>query len=108
VDNAFPDGFHNVLTLKQRAQDGKHRYDQNRTPKGQQAGSHGRADAVGRVIGSGIPTDVGAGGQQDQQLRFDGDLRITTSRAGLPPGTGRLGVVQNLLVALSTGEIHHL
>ena len=63
-----------MLSLKQRPQDGKHRYDQNRPRKRQQSGPNGRANAVRRIIGSDIPADVSTGQQQYDHHWFDGAL----------------------------------
>jgi len=72
-----------VLSLKHRTDNHKYR-DQNRCfSKGYQAAPQRRADTIGGIVGTNIPTDISAGSQQDEEYQFDGGFTSVLLAAGV-------------------------
>ena len=63
-DDSFANGVHDVMALEHGTQNRKNSNYNHGPSKTQQAATHCSANAICRIIGTDIPTDVGAGSQQ--------------------------------------------
>ena len=61
-----------MLALKNGTKDGKNSHQNHGSSEGDQAATHRRADAVGRVVGADVPTNVDPGADENEKDRFYG------------------------------------
>jgi hypothetical protein len=72
-----------MLPLKHRTDYHEYGHQNRCFFKGYQAASHRRADTIGRIIGTNIPTDISTGAQQDEEYQFDGGFTSVLLAAGV-------------------------
>jgi len=63
-----------MVPLQQATQYCEYGYEDRRAPERKQSAAHSGPDAVGRIIGSDIPTHVSTGAQQEKKYYFDSKL----------------------------------
>jgi len=55
--------MHHMAALQQRTKNHKYRDEYRRPPEGKQPAANCRADAVGRIVGTDVPADIGSGSE---------------------------------------------